>query len=64
MDMEITLLTIVFTGIFAALGLVYRVISSFKKDMIGNFLRLEKFFINHIHAEDGTAYVPRKHAPN
>lgn len=62
MQADMILLTIVFSGIFLILTLLYKIISAFKKEMCGKFTRLELFFVNHVHADDGTAYVPRKQA--
>ncbi len=46
--MEHTLLIVLFTGVFFVLGVLYKIISDFKKEMIKKLHDLETMFYKHI----------------
>lgn len=64
MGLEATLFCILFSMIVFVLGLLFKLIADFRKEIFKKMHKTQEMFLEHIHAEDGTAYVPRKQAAN
>lgn len=60
MEMEATLFCILFTMVIFVLGLLFKLVSDFRKEMFIKLHKTQQLFFEHIHTCDGTAYVPRK----
>lgn len=62
MELVSTLFCILFTMIIFILGMLFKLIADFRKEMFKKLHKIQIFYFEHIHANDGTAYVPRKQA--
>lgn len=51
---------IIFSLMFFILGLVYKIVSDYRKDTKERLQRLNELLFAHAHNEDGTCYIPRK----
>jgi len=64
MDTEAALFCILFTGIFFVLGLLYKIITGFRKDICEKIDKIQELFFTHSHTPDGNTYIPRQKAAN
>lgn len=64
MDLEATLFCILFSAIFFVLGLLYKIISDFRKEMIQKIDNLKELFFRHKHSKEGDSYVLHDWAAN
>jgi len=64
MNIEATLFCILFSAIFFVLGLLYKIISDFRRELRSSIDKLQNLFFLHKHEESGDAYVPRNWAAN